>query len=430
MSLKTQLQANNAELQNHLADIMKLPDISDLKKGAYVWKKYKYIKDETLTNPTFTGLIGVDVTGDHNFIKITDASFDRSSITDIDFFNGFTTSDGVNKFEYVDGVLHYFWGSGSTQHWQVFSYDNENFNITTGNWPYEGTFNFSYTGEKTIKGKVGDFYSYVADNNPDKYPNGGIGYDGFYYELYGEPVKIVSWADGTDEEIVEMVAAADRGEFNLSDYWAVGQERKVTLNAMSAANGLESHTKQEVTLVLMHAGGMTLENPVESGRNTCSFVVGLKNSLKETGKITTLSTNTGGWKDCTRRTWCNNKFKSSIPSTLLPIFKAFKNKSTNGNYSTTLNEVVDYFCLPSEYEVSALTTYSQAKEGFQFEWYKTRGNRVKKKGDSGADGFEWFLRSCYKSSNAAWCYISTDGSNTITTSLDAWSLGVAPFGCI
>ena len=51
---------------------------------------------------------------------------------------------------------------------------------------------------KKLTAKDGDFVSYVPDNDPDKYPNGGIGYDGFYYELYGEPIKIVSWADGTD----------------------------------------------------------------------------------------------------------------------------------------------------------------------------------------------------------------------------------------
>lgn len=45
--------------------------------------------------------------------------------------------------------------------------------------------------------------------------------------------KIVTWAGGTDEEIVLMVAAADAGYIDLTDYWAVGQERTVHLSAMS-----------------------------------------------------------------------------------------------------------------------------------------------------------------------------------------------------
>ena len=33
-------------------------------------------------------------------------------------------------------------------------------------------------------------------------------------------LKIVTWANGTDEEIVAMVEASDQGLINLSDYWA------------------------------------------------------------------------------------------------------------------------------------------------------------------------------------------------------------------
>ena len=40
------------------------------------------------------------------------------------------------------------------------------------------------------------------------------------YTVY--PLNIVTWANGTDEEIVAMVEAADQGLINLSDYWAVG----------------------------------------------------------------------------------------------------------------------------------------------------------------------------------------------------------------
>ena len=62
----------------------------------------------------------------------------------------------------------------------------------------------------------GNFIEYVVSNNPNKYPNNGEQGD-YYYELYGKPLEIVTWADGTDEEIVAMVEAADKGEINLQD---------------------------------------------------------------------------------------------------------------------------------------------------------------------------------------------------------------------
>lgn len=317
MSLKTQLQANNTELQKHLADIMKLPDVSDLKKGAYVWKKF--------------------------------------------------TAQG------------------------------------------------------------GDFVSYVPDNDPDKYPNGGIGYDGFYYELYGEPVKIVTWADGTDEEIVEMVAAADRGEINLSDYWAVGQERKVTLKAMAKGAVGETHVSQEVTFVLMNAGGKELESPVESGRTECSFVVGMKNCLEEIGHMNSSDTNSGGWKSCPRRTWCNNTFKNSIPSTLLQIFKRFKNLSANDGRTSKINETLDWFSLAAEIEVFGNVTNSIIGEGTQFQWYKTAANRRKKYSVSGTAAV-WWERSVLKDTDTHFCSVLNDGTSTWTSA--SGYLGISPFGCI
>ena len=88
-------------------------------------------------------------------------------------------------------------------------------------------------------------------------------------------VKIVTWAGGTDKEIVAMVEAADQGVINLSDYWAVGDIRTVQLSAMSATGVGESHVAQQVDLVLLHAGGYDLNAAVASGRTKCSFVVGL-----------------------------------------------------------------------------------------------------------------------------------------------------------
>jgi hypothetical protein len=43
--------------------------------------------------------------------------------------------------------------------------------------------------------------------------------------------KVVTWSAGTDEEIVNMVGAADAGLLKLSDYWTVGDTRSISLSA-------------------------------------------------------------------------------------------------------------------------------------------------------------------------------------------------------
>lgn len=241
---------------------------------------------------------------------------------------------------------------------------------------------------------------------------------------------IVSWSNGTDEQIATMVAAADEGLIDLSDYWSVGDERQVTLSAMSATIVGESHASQTVTMVLMNAGGKTLSNATASGRTECSFVVGMKNGLSETGYINSSDTSGGGWEATARRLWCNNVFRNAIPSTLQSIFKQHLN-ITASNYGTgTTNISVDYFALPAEKEVLGSVSYanSTAEASLtQFDYYKTSSNRNKKQGDSGSTTY-WWMRSPSNSGNNYFCYYDTSGFSSRAYASRTYL--ISPFGCI
>lgn len=241
---------------------------------------------------------------------------------------------------------------------------------------------------------------------------------------------LVTWAGGTDEEIVKMVQLADQGEINLSDYWAVGDTRTVQLSAMSNTGVGESHSAQEVDLVLMHAGGYTLNAAVVSGRTKCSFVVGLKDSLTEGGYMNSSNTNSGSWNDSARRTWCNNVFRNAIPSTLRAIFKQFKTVTAQTYDGSTNQTSVDYFALPAEREIFDARAYCNQTEYnalFQFDYYKTASNRVKKFGKAGAAG-GWWERSPRYSGSTTFCRVFNDG--TAASYVASYGHGLAPFGCI
>lgn len=281
----------------------------------------------------------------------------------------------------------------------------------------------------------GNFIEYVVSDNPNKYPKDGEQGD-YYYELYGVPVKIVTWAGGTDEEIVAMVEAADKGIINLSDYWAVGDTRTVQLSAMSATGVGESHSAQEVDFVLMHAGGYELNEAVASGRTTCSFIVGQKDSLATAGYMNSSDTSSGSWDGSARRNWCNSVYKNALPSTLLPIFKQFKTKTAQA-YNAN-QESVDYFALPAAKEIfggsassaGSSTGYSNLTEFnalFQFDWYKTTSNRVKKLGKTGS-ACNWWERSPGYNAPSSFCYVYSEGSANYGAA--GYSYGLAPFGCI
>lgn len=233
---------------------------------------------------------------------------------------------------------------------------------------------------------------------------------------------IVSWADGTDEQIAAMVNAADAGAINLADYWSVGDERSVTLSAMSATGVGESHAKQTVTMVLMHAG---LYELVDGG--TCNFIVGQKNGLAEKGNM---SSSGNSWDGHARRTWCNNVYYDAIPDTLRPIFKKFKT-ITAQIYNGSTNKISeDYFALPAEKEIYGSITNSNTTEAAaltQFDYYKTSANIIKKLGNSGS-ATGWWERSPSRHYSDVFCIVASNGSaghdGTSTKAL------IAPFGCI
>lgn len=240
-----------------------------------------------------------------------------------------------------------------------------------------------------------------------------------------EPWGTITFADASDEDIVKMVQAADEGKINLADYWHVGDERVVHLSAMEATGVSDSHAEQDVTFVLMNAGGKMLAD----GETECSFIVGMKDSLNETGYMNSSSTNAGGWEGCARRTWCNNVFYNAIPSTLKPIFKQYLNKTANGGMDATAAvESVDYFGLAAEYEVfGAYTNSSSAYETglTQFEWYETASNRRKKMRGSNA---AWWGRSPSASGRTYFCYVGSNGG--ADKDVASTYAPLSPFGCI
>ena len=235
-------------------------------------------------------------------------------------------------------------------------------------------------------------------------------------------VEIVSWASGTDEQIAAMVAAADAGKINLSDYWSAGDTRTVHLSAMSATGVGESHEAQNVQLVLTDPGHYTLANG-----KACSFVVLQKDCLSEYGYMNGSATNSGGWNNCARRTWCNNVYRNSVPASLRGIFKQFKVRTANGSGSG-VTESTDWFSLFSEKEVFGSTTYANSSaesQNTQLNWFKTSSNRIKKVNGS---AYLWWERSPYSGDSYGFCSVYSDGSAAAYNVYS--SRGLAPFGCI
>lgn len=246
------------------------------------------------------------------------------------------------------------------------------------------------------------------------------------------PVEIVPWASGTDAQIAAMIDALDNGQLTVAETgWQVGNERQVTLGAMSATGVGESHAAQTVTLVLMDSGHYELVAPTPAGRTTDHFVVGLKNALVENGYMNASGGNTGSWKDSKRRTWCNQVFRMAMPEYLRQRFKQFKVISATEYTASTVTTTEDFFALFAEKEIFNTRTNSTTAEAAaltQIEYYATASNRAKKQGESGAVT-NWWERSPGYINTSSVCFVSLSGNSASQTSASS-TIGLAPFGCI
>lgn len=229
-----------------------------------------------------------------------------------------------------------------------------------------------------------------------------------------------TWSGGTDAEIVEALEKHYNGEIDLTEYWSVGDERTVSLSAMSATGVGESHVAQDVVFVLMNVGGKYLSD----GVTECAFVVGQKSCLSETGAMHSSSSTGIAWHNCLRRTWCNDVYYNAIPSTLRSIFQQHLNiTGTAGSTATTT--VTDYFALPSEKEILGYTSYanSTAESSLsQFSYYATSSNQSK--------GVSYWTRSRRSSSSSARFVYFSNSSNATSYSSMNTAIGIAPFGVI
>lgn len=194
-----------------------------------------------------------------------------------------------------------------------------------------------------------------------------------YYNLTAwQPItvmKIVSWANGTDADILAMVLAADEGVIDLTDYWDVEDVRRITLGEMTAYGTGETIPAQSIDIALVHPGGKTLETATPDGRTECSFIW---QTVQCFGAMPMNPTNTtaGGWPACGLREWLNTEFYNALPEYLQVITKKFENKSLAGMYSSNIVTSYDYCAIPAIKEVNG-NGGVYAGEGILWNYYET-----------------------------------------------------------
>ena len=241
-----------------------------------------------------------------------------------------------------------------------------------------------------------------------------------------------------------MIQAHYNNKINISDYWAFGDTRSVSLSAMSATGVGESHRAQTVQFVIGDFNHDDLSTPI-NGHTKAAVTLLQKDCLMdasnasnpvngsgntENGYMNSAHTTVDGWKNCARRTWCNNVYFNALPSAWQSMVKTVNKKVSVGNNSSTIETVQDKIFLAAEIEIFGSTTYSFAGEGTQYQYYKNAtANRYKmpKWNSSNVSNIYW-ERSPTRGDTSLFCYMSRSGTAEYTKANVA--VGVATCLCI
>lgn len=300
----------------------------------------------------------------------------------------------------------------------------------------------------------------------------GMAYNGQYI-MYDAKPKIVTFKDGTDEEIAAMLKAHYKGKINISDYWAVGNTRTIRLNSVANPKGSGSAwAAQNITIVITEINHHDLATPIGTRTKaaiTCQTREVVNNNINsyddyKNGHIYfnlksayVTDPSKVHWSAIGMRTWSNDAFfNTAMPTGIKNMIKPIKHNvlSTRGCSGTTNNgkpaiktteEAIDKIFLPTYPEIFGNIANNfylsgetpTGEEGTQWRYYQTSANRVKYGNNNGIkNNVEqiWWIGSpstCWESSDGGfWCEVYMDGSFAEGIGYGSISFGFAPAFCL
>ena len=267
--------------------------------------------------------------------------------------------------------------------------------------------------------------------------------------------EIVSWASGTDEQIVALIEAAHDGTIDLQQDagWAVGDVRTIRVSEFTtpSSGGSKRHPEQDIDIVITSFDdymncGCVLQFDFKDA--VCNDYSGTGSNVYCGDPMNDTSSCNGGYTGNSTYPDRSRMYRYVIPSLVdaLPawlknILISFSLVSCNEWYDSSLVTSSGHkLALRSEYEVFGESTRSKVAEGSQISYYSTSANRIKKIGHdnsvserSGNAGI-WWLRSMDKSytsgSYAQKMFCCVDSSGNDYGQGASGTNGLAPFGCL
>jgi len=204
---------------------------------------------------------------------------------------------------------------------------------------------------------------------------------GGVYSLEFNLLKIVTWADGSWDNISKMLEAHYNGKIDISDYWAVGDIRMVDVSTISAMPPLtDTHSEGSYEFQIL---GFAHDNLADgSGKSAITIWQKTGFDNREMMVVPDSSTSLPNWGDSARRKWCRTNYFNALPVELSSLIKNVKKLSQISTSSTSfiasMEETEETVSILSIGEVLGAVNgnYVRFQDGNQYEFFKTESNRM------------------------------------------------------
>ena len=190
-----------------------------------------------------------------------------------------------------------------------------------------------------------------------------------------------------DNDWASIIAACHSG--SVPSTWVVGNSKTMTINGAS----------YQVDII-----GKNHDTYTAGGKAPLTFQ--LHDCYADTKAMNSSNTNSGGWTSCAMRSTHLPAILALMPTEIQNGIREVNKLTSAGSQSATINTTADKLFLLSEVEIFGSTTYSEAGEGTQYDYYKAGNSKVKKRHGSAAI---WWERSPDGSNSARFCYVDSDG---------------------
>ena len=215
-------------------------------------------------------------------------------------------------------------------------------------------------------------------------------------------------SENTWEQIAEAIANNDP----IVDSWQIGD------------------TKDEVvageTLTFTIVGKDHDDKSDGTGKAKLTF--GMTQLMNNTRQMNSSNTSAGSFAGSALYAYLRDTILPGMPEELRAAIKPVNKQTSSGSGSSAIRNDSMSLWLFSEVEIFGATTYSFGGEGFQYSYFATAANRIKRLSNGMGEVSRWWERSPRSGYGDAFCCVATSGAASIYTASN--SIGVCLGFCI